>query len=201
MSSWEMESEAVQPQPVSADETAEILDYLWKSQAHAHDVVKYTDTKAGFLSVFTVAIVGIVSSQSSSIQFSTALRDWSVLQVAAAGSFISLTLSLVFCVLCVYPRSSGKSTSFDLFSWRAILDVGSPREFVGALSRTTAQERTELLGKSVYFLSALIATKIKWIRYATAQAIIGTILAVLALAAAASKPAGPPSNPPVVQQQ
>src|SRR5215472_1679645 len=60
MSSWPMESEAVQPQQHSADETAEILDYLWKSQAHAHDVVKYTDTKAGFLSVFTVAIVGIV---------------------------------------------------------------------------------------------------------------------------------------------
>jgi hypothetical protein len=62
-----------------------------------------------------------------------------------------------------------------------------------------------LLGKSVFFLSALIATKIKWIRYATGQAILGTIFAVLALAAAASKPAAPatPSgtNPPVVQQQ
>jgi hypothetical protein len=165
-------------------------------------VVKYTDTKAGFLSVFTVAIVGIVSSQSASIQFSTALRDWSLLQVAAAGSFLCLTLSLVFSVLCVYPRSSGKSTSFDLFSWRSILDIGSPRDFVGALARTTSQERVELLGKSVYFLSALIAVKIKWIRYATGQAILGTILAVLALAAAASKPSGPaPSGPPVVQQQ
>jgi hypothetical protein len=199
-----MESEAVQPQQHSADETAEILDYLWKSQAHAHDVVKYTDTKAGFLSVFTVAIVGIVSSQSASIQFSTSIRDWSLLQYAAAASFICLTLSLIFSVLCVYPRSSGKSTSFDLFSWRSILDIGSPREFVGALSRTTSAERTELLGKSVYFLSALIATKIKWIRYATGQAILGTIFAVLALAAAASKPATPSAagqNPPVIQQQ
>jgi len=198
-----MDGEAVQPRQHDADETAEILDYLWKSQAHAHDVVKYTDTKAGFLSVFTVAIVGIVSSQSASIQFGTALRDWSVLQVAAAGSFLCLTLSLVCSVLCVYPRSSrGKTTSFDLFSWRAILDIGSPRDFVEALGRTTAQERTELLGKSVYFLSALIATKIKWIRYATGQAILGTVLAVLALAAAASKPSTPtPGTGPVIQQQ
>lgn len=197
-----MQSQAAPPPPANAEEAAEILDYLWRSREHAHDVVKYTDTKAGFLSVFTVAIVGIVSSQSASIQFSTSIHEWTLLQVAAAGSFATLTLSLVFCVMCVYPRSAGKSHTFDLFSWKSILDIGSPQEFVAALSRTTAPERVELLGRSVFFLSMLIATKIKWIRRATAQAIVGTVLAVMALVAAASKPAGPPPGPaPVVQSK
>lgn len=157
------------------------VSYLWNVHTYINEYIRFSDTKAGVIIVFSSALIGSLYAAKLHVAFvSAAMNAWNTGAWVSASAFLLLALSVVFSAWSIVPRLWNDQPRGFIF-WQSILAHGDAQSYRCSFQGASSFELVEHLSGHIFTLSRVCDSKYRLVTLGMWCVLIGGLLAGILL--------------------